>query len=333
MSLINHTLDYAKIEAGRIELEKINFSLEKIVEKVSVIFSSQADGKGIFFQLISDQNIPRQLKGDPLRLEQILLNLCSNAVKFTQSGGVTLKISSETIDEKNIALNIKVIDSGIGISEEQQAKLFNAFSQADSGTKRVYGGTGLGLSICKKLVEAMDGSIALKSTKNIGTQIAVQLCFEISFDKFLDENIDDAGSNTATYEKAIQEPISGTNVLIVEDIPINQELATYILEDFGAHVFIVNNGQEALDFLKGNKKIDVILMDLQMPVMDGIEATKRIIANADTSHIPIIAMTANAISTDIDTCVEAGMLDHIAKPIDEVDLLEKLTKHCKTKNK
>ncbi|MDN3638742.1 CHASE domain-containing protein [Simiduia curdlanivorans] len=327
MSLINHTLDYSKIESGRIELENISFSLTHIIDKLAAIFSHQAEEKGIFFQLSLDKRIPSKLIGDPLRLEQILINLCNNAIKFTSSGGVTLKVTNEEVDDQHLALEFKVIDSGIGIEADQQEKIFSAFSQAETGIERLYGGTGLGLAICKKLVETMDGTISLKSQVNVGTQIAVQLCFKIGdtdHNEAQKITSDDPPNNTL---------MAGIRILLVEDIPTNQELATYILEDFGAKVFVAENGLAAIEFLKENNEIDLILMDLQMPVMDGIEATKRIIADPNTNHIPIIAMTANAISTDVDACLEAGMLDHIAKPIDEADLAKKVMKHCKLDGK
>ncbi|WP_460997349.1 CHASE domain-containing protein [Simiduia litorea] len=324
MSLINHTLDYSKIESGRIELEKISFDLNIIIDKIYVIFLNLAEEKRIFFQIHVDPSTPKRLIGDPLRLEQILINLCNNAIKFTSSGGVTLKVNSEEVDDKHIALNLKVIDSGIGIEKEQQEKIFSAFSQAEKGTKRLYGGTGLGLSICKKLVEAMDGRISLKSKINIGTQISVQLCFKV------DESEDGESRNITEKYRSDDTPLKNMNILVVEDVPTNRELATYMLADFGAKVFVAENGFIAINFLKENNKIDLILMDLQMPVMDGIEATKRIIADPNTRHIPIIAMTANAISTDVNACLEVGMLDHIAKPIDEQELVKKVLKHCKT---
>ncbi len=349
LSLINHTLDYSKIESGKLDLEEIEFELPYLLRKIHAIFSTQALEKEIKFTLEIPDKIPEKLLGDPLRVEQILLNLCSNAFKFTSQGEVKLKLSvTEFSDDKPINLLFSVSDTGIGIPEEQQAHLFESFRQADSSMSRKFGGSGLGLAISKQLAELMGGSITLHSVKNKGSCFDVSLIFkemekqtyvnrdeidllEIELDPAIEmsrkpEDIEESISNSSVESvgESPNMPLSGVRVLLAEDIEINQLIAMEMLNGVGAMVSVANNGLEVLNILKQEKMFDVILMDIQMPEMDGYEATEIIRKNDQYKGLPIIAITANAMSTDIEQCMEIGMNAHISKPINEGDMVEKI---------
>lgn len=314
MSLINHTLDFSKIGSGQLQLEHIDFSMQRILAKMNAIFSIQAEEKGVRFELEVSPTLPAILKGDPLRIEQILFNLCGNALKFTRQGQVTL-LASSLLDERNQTwIQITVKDTGIGISDSKQHQIFNAFSQADSSTTRQYGGTGLGLAICKSLVELMNGSISINSKEGEGTQVEVKLPMETTLDE----------QTPRPADQPDPQALAGKHLLLVEDIAINRELTTFLLEDFGAKVTGAENGRHALTQLAKHPDTDLILMDIQMPEMDGYQATAAIRQIPQFASLPIIAMTANAVSSDIDACLAAGMNDHVGKPIDEEQLIQKI---------
>jgi signal transduction histidine kinase/integral membrane sensor domain MASE1 len=326
MSLINQSLDYAKIEAGKLELENIEFNLSKIIKNIYAVFHSQAKQKEIEFILESKNDLPKYLIGDALRLEQILLNICSNALKFTEKGYVTLSVDvlSETSKEYTLAISVK--DSGIGVSKEQQKTLFESFKQADNSTTRKYGGTGLGLAISKQLVELMGGNIHVVSELDQGCEFIMTIPFKKS------QQVGLLNLNKITYteddsllgseESQIPEkPLQGFTILLVEDIEINRMIATELLEHYGAVVAEAFNGQHALEVLDSGAKFDVVLMDIQMPVMDGYEATKAIRQRPHLDSLPVLAMTANAMNEDIRQCEEAGMNGHISKPIDDENMV------------
>ena len=339
LSLVNHTLDYSKIESGKLDLEEIEFDLPHLLQKIHAIFSTQALDKGITFTVELPETVPSKLIGDPLRVEQILLNLCSNAFKFTFKGEVKLKLTfSEGSKDNEIKLLFSVFDTGIGIPQEQQKYLFESFRQADSSTSRKYGGSGLGLAISKQLAELMRGSITLHSVENEGSCFDVFLiCKRMESQNYVKRQdidfleIDLAeekpfeGENPRSHEpKEASVPLNGVRVLLAEDIEINQLIAMEMLQGAGAMVSVANNGLEVLAILNKEKMFDVILMDIQMPEMDGYEATAEIRKDSQYDNLPIIAITANAMSTDIERCMEIGMNAHISKPIDENDLLEKI---------
>ncbi|ARU56693.1 sensor protein [Oleiphilus messinensis] len=357
LSLINHTLDYSKIEAGKLELEKTEFGLQDIVRKLSAIFSSQAQDQGLSFDLLIPESMPGTLIGDPLRVEQILLNLCSNAFKFTKKGGVQLKIEIVQQNQDYVQFEFSVTDTGIGIALEQQEHLFKSFTQADSSMSRKFGGTGLGLAISKELAQLMDGDITLSSIAGEGSRFSVSLrfalssqCGSISSEDVLSGSEHKSGDEDVALwqdlgENPLQPPVESASVvpeqrgsedrvsldnrtiLVVEDIEVNQLIAEEILCDYGAHVVLASNGLDALQVFQRNPELDCILMDVQMPEMDGLEATREIRKLANGSDIPIIAMTANAMASDIVACENAGMDDHIAKPIDEEAMLTAISKH------
>ena len=306
LNLLNDILDFSKIESGKMDIENINFDVRKLIHSVALLMAGRADEKGL--RLIEDvgEDVPAALKGDPTRLRQILLNLIGNAVKFTESGSVKIHVQVQRrMPEKNkLAIYFDVEDTGIGITKEAQEKLFNPFSQADKTITRRFGGTGLGLAICKKLVEAMHGEIAVDSEAGKGSVFSFVIPMEPG-------DIEAVENQNAT--KVTLKPL---RILIVDDNEINQKVVSGLLAKGDHETKSANNGAEAIDMVKANS-FDLILMDMEMPVMDGIDATRGIRALADETKAktPIIAMTANVVSEDIDKCRNAGMNDYTPKPI------------------
>lgn len=326
MSLINQSLDYAKIESGKLELESLEFDMAKVLQKMHAVFNTQAEQKGIKFILSIHDDIPRYMVGDSLRLEQVLLNICSNALKFTEKGAVSLDVFSTPINQNTQRITIKIKDSGIGISKEQQTLLFQSFQQADNTTTRKYGGTGLGLAISKQLVELMGGSIIINSDIGEGCEFIISIDFNVSdnTDTFNNGSISgDAKTKNIeqTSHVGSQLNLADIRILLVEDIEINRMIATELLENHGAKVSQAFDGQQALDALNAGERFDVVLMDIQMPVMDGFEATKALRATPEFASLPVLAMTANAMNEDVQRCTEAGMNGHISKPIDETNMV------------
>lgn len=466
LGIINDILDFSKIEAGKMHFEKIDFSLDDILSNISSLFTFQTQEKGLELLFDIDTTLPLALKGDALRLNQVLTNLLSNAIKFTSKGEVILSIKQLSKNENEVEIRFDVKDSGIGISDEQKAKLFNSFSQADNSTTRKYGGTGLGLAISKQIVELMGGSVGLESTVGVGSDFYFILKFDLQEkQKNLDlmENdinnlkvliVDDNASSREILENIIKslkfevkalccgkesvielkeaysknEPynlvlmdwkmpdldgietiikineeikeipafimvtaydkdeliekakevkilgflekpispstlydtilksfgkeivksskefrhdinfdeikisLSGAKILLVEDNLQNQEIATEFLNKTNINIVIANNGKEAVDILNENEEFDAVLMDCQMPIMDGYEATKHIREIEKFANLPIIAMTANAMQGDKEKCISVGMNDYISKPLDFNKFYETLGKWVKLKN-
>ena len=315
--LINDILDLAKVDAGKMSFEKTPFKLKLSIKAMLHLFETKIQEKNL--KLIShyDDTIPEVLVGDPVRLHQIILNLVSNAVKFTHTGKITVttKLVSETDDD--VAIKFSVADTGIGISESKIGKIFENFQQATSGTSRIFGGTGLGLAIVKQLVEAQNGTIDVESTIGKGSAFS----FMLYFDKTLIENV---------LEPEIQEidmKTKDTKILVVEDMELNQLLMKTLLDDFGFECEIAANGKIAIEKLQKNS-YDIILMDLQMPEMNGFEATEHIRKKMKLI-IPIIALTADVTTVDVAKCKAVGMNDYISKPIDERLLYSKLISFIK----
>jgi len=310
--LINDILDLAKVEAGKMTFEKIPFQLALSISAMLHLFETKIREKNLKLITEYDNKIPRVLLGDPVRLHQIILNLVSNAVKFTSTGEITVTVHLLSEDEEKVTIEFAVMDTGIGIDSDKIENIFENFQQASSGTSRLYGGTGLGLAIVKQLVEPQGGTISVKSERNEGSTFS----FILSFQKTNAE----AESDTEVVE--LDNEIKNIKVLVVEDIALNQLLMKTLLDDFGFERDIADNGKIAIEKLQ-TKSYDVILMDLQMPEMNGFEATEYI-RNKMNSKIPIIALTADVTTVDLAKCKAVGMNDYIAKPIDERLLYRKI---------
>jgi len=310
--LINDILDLAKVDAGKMTFEQILFKMELSLSTMIHLFETKIQEKNIELVKEFDKNIPEVLVGDPVRLHQIILNLVSNAIKFTTKGKITVSVRLSSEDETEANIEFTVADTGIGIAENKIETIFENFQQASSGTSRLFGGTGLGLTIVKQLVESQGGTISVKSKINEGTTFS----FILSFLKTTGE----PESETELVE--LDKKIKNIKVLVVEDIALNQLLMKTLLDDYGFECDIAANGKIAIEKLQA-KFYDIILMDLQMPIMTGFEATDYI-RNKMNSKIPIIALTADVTTVDLDKCKIVGMNDYIAKPIDERLLYSKI---------
>ncbi len=318
LRIIDDVLDFSKMEAGKLELESIPFSVESICDEISVLYAPKAQERGIFLVVDAGWQTDTLLLGDPLRIKQVLFNFVSNALKFTEEGGVTVAVQCDPLHEDMLRCVFSVQDTGIGLSTEQQERLFSAFTQADSSITRKYGGTGLGLVICKKIVEAMGGSLWIESKKGHGSTfffaIALPLC------------MDDVVGYAYEENQVMRDETGYTgHLLLVEDNEINQIIAKELLQDVGYTVDVVENGQEALNSLEKNTYV-AVLMDIQMPVMDGLTAVRKIRENPAYKDLVVIAMSAHAMEGDYEISLQHGMNDHITKPIDPLKLYSTLDK-------
>jgi len=312
LGVINDILDFSKIEAGKMEIEHIPFDMQEVLSALSNITSFKAQEKDLSIQFSSHADVPRNLVGDPLRLRQVLLNLINNAIKFTERGAITVSVqplSELKQDDAQVMLELTVEDTGIGLSEEQAGKLFQAFSQADTSMTRKYGGTGLGLAICKHLVHLMGGDIRVESTPGQGSRFIFTCIFARA-----GQDKDDERTTVSTQSEA-RTAIAGACILVVEDNAINQQITCEVLQQAGCEVSLADNGREAVQKVH-EESFDAMLMDLQMPEMDGYEATKLIRQDDRFNDLPIIAMTAHAMVGEKEKCLAAGMNGHTPKPID-----------------
>ncbi len=313
LGIINDILDFSKIEAGKLEVEQIVFCLQKVFDNLADIIGLRAEEKGLYLDIDLAADVPVRLKGDPLRLGQILINLGNNAVKFTSEGGVSVSVERlhDEEDKNNIVLQFCVADTGIGMTPEQQSKLFQSFSQADSSTTRRFGGTGLGLSISKKLVGLMGGKIWLESEAGKGSRFYFVLPFAV-----VRQQEKDVQGERGEIESFC---LGGKKVLLVEDNQLNQELAKILLCRKDIKVTVANNGAEALEKLE-HDQFDCVLMDIQMPIMDGYTACAAIRKMPQYKQLPIIALTANVMATDREKSRAAGMSEHIGKPFNAKEM-------------
>jgi len=306
--IINDILDFSKIKAGKLTIEKIDFKLNEVVENIKAIFKHRVNEKGLKLLLAIHQDVPAILNGDPYRLNQILVNLVGNAIKFTSSGSINVNITIQKKTSKEIVLNFTITDTGIGIQNDKLGEMFESFTQASIETSRKYGGTGLGLSITKQLVEMQDGKISVESKMDMGTTFI----FSIPYNYCKNENqLFFAGKDVNTYRALLK----GKKFLVAEDNEVNQKVIRHVLQKAGGIVDIANNGLEAISFLKKSTDYNLIIMDLQMPEMDGYAATKYI-RNVLNLSIPIIAMTASALKGEQSKCIQMGMNDYLSKPFD-----------------
>ena len=325
LGLLNDILDFSKVEAGQLKLERVPFHLDQVLNDLSIVVGNQAKSKGLAFHLHKAADVPDALLGDPLRLGQILINLCTNAVKFTERGQVDLHIRLEARHADRVQLYFSVRDSGIGMSEEQLADLFEPFHQADSSTTRRYGGTGLGLSICKRLAELMEGTIQVATRLGKGSIFSLSLPFQLAPTDSRPEH----GVNSLT-QAAVS--LAGRRVLVVEDNAMNRQVICGILASAGVVITIAEHGLAALEQIEthGLEHWDLILMDIQMPELDGLETTRRIRARADAAKLPIIGLSAHAREENMKACLAAGMNGHISKPIDPPRLFSELAQWLST---
>jgi signal transduction histidine kinase/ActR/RegA family two-component response regulator len=317
-AIIDDVLDLSKIEAEALQLECIDFEPRAAVRDALRMLQGSTSRKPVSLSFSVDGAIPVTVRGDVARFRQILLNLLSNAVKFTPAGKVELRAELKSSADDEIELLFSVTDEGIGISEEQQAKLFRPFSQADVSTTRRFGGTGLGLTICKRLVEMMGGGIGVRSKPGEGS------CFWFTMRVCPSDPAHEPCARPEHHHVAaeIQTNIAakGFRLLLVDDNAINQKVAVLTLKKLGYHADVAGNGCEAVEAL-ARQRYDLVLMDCIMPEMDGFEATRRLRAmGGHAADVPVIAMTANAFAEDRKACLAAGMTDYLAKPVYEADL-------------
>jgi TMAO reductase system sensor TorS len=323
LQIINDILDFSKVEAGKLELERIDFHLREAVEETIEIFAARAHAKGLELMCDIGADVPDTVCSDPMRLRQILINFVGNAIKFTDSGMVVVRVRTAG---KDGLLRFEVVDTGIGVSEEAQAHIFNSFSQADSFTTRKYGGTGLGLAICRQLATLMGGEIGVHSEVNRGSTFWFEAALPPASDaasipaRRMQPRAAPEGPPPATPPLVAH--AAGPTILLVEDNPVNREVAAGMLQSLGCAAVSVENGRLAIE-ATDTAAYDAVLMDCQMPVMDGLTATadiRRREQRSGAARVPIIALTANAMEGDRERCLAAGMDDFLSKPFTQQQL-------------
>lgn len=320
--IINDLLDLSKIVAGRMEVEAIPFSLHTMIRHAEGVMSNKAESKGLLLGFDIGDDVPDRLIGDPLRIEQILLNLIGNAIKFTAAGRVDVGVAAESRSSDSVRLVMSVADTGVGLRAEDIAVLFQPFRQTDVSMTRKYGGTGLGLALSQRLAEMMDGSITVESREGYGST------FRLSIRLGLGGNSDITDDESGQSLSAPDLHVAQASVLVVEDDAMNMEIAVELLQTVGITPQTATNGQEAVDILQksGPDRFDLVLMDIQMPVLDGLSATRQIRTWPGFDRLPIVAMTAHVLTHEKRISTDAGMDDHVCKPFDANDFYRMLAK-------
>lgn len=324
LELINEVLDMGKLESEEVILEERSFNFFGLFKEIRMVIEKQAKERGIQIIVHKYRVIHENLIGSPLHVKRVVMNILTNAIKYNKDNGkIIMEFQEVQEDQDTVRIQFKCKDTGIGMSESFQKKIYEPFAQEKVGARTVYGGTGLGMPITKSLVEKMGGMISFESEQDVGTTFDIEIPFQIDHNKQCEEH----------KKKEVKETsIKGVNVLLAEDNELNMEIAEFVLESAGAKVIKAFNGKEALEIFKASEQgeIDVILMDVMMPVMDGLEATRYIrLSNKENARdIPIIAMTANAFTEDRRRVLEAGMNEHLAKPLESEVLIEMIAKYC-----
>ncbi|MDD5455676.1 MAG: ATP-binding protein [Candidatus Margulisbacteria bacterium] len=323
LDLVNDILDLSKIEAGRLELESIPFNINNLIEEKLKMFQYTAKNKGLELMHQIQDSIPEFVKGDPARIQQIVINLVNNAIKFTKEGGITITVNILEENNNSLVLIFSVKDTGIGIESDKTEVIFDSFRQADGSHSRQFGGTGLGLAICKQLVTLMKGRIWVESKVNEGSEFK----FTVEFTKLSPTELNELKTEIKANEE-VQKKIRPLKILLAEDYIINQKVAIGLLSINNHKVTLANNGKEAVDWYK-KERFDIVLMDIQMPEMDGMQATTiiRELEKQNNHRTPIIALTAHAIAGDREKYMESGMDDYLTKPINSEHMEQMLQKH------
>jgi PAS domain S-box-containing protein len=318
LGIIDDILDISKIEAGKLEIEHVDFALDHVIQTLTTVVAPKAASRELELVYDLDPTLPRVLRGDPLRLGQVLINYANNAIKFSEKGRIEVRVRQVVGDANGCLLRFEVSDCGIGLSDAEIDKLFQSFQQADTSTTREYGGTGLGLAICKQLAQLMGGEVGVRSRPGQGSTFwfTARLGISSATVPALIDRVKDAAAEllASSRSAAVMAALKNARILLVEDNTFNQQIALEMLEEVGSSVCLAANGMEALELLR-QTAFDCVLMDVQMPLMDGLEATRRIRADPRLADMRVLAMTATATSEDRVRCIEAGMDDFISKPI------------------